>query len=301
VRTECSGISGGTELLAYRGELDPDMPLDETLGTLAGTFSYPFEYGYSCVGVIERSRTDVLPEGARVFAFHPHRGALVSRPTDLVRMDGAEPRLATMFPLVETALQVSLDAGAVNEEAVAVAGLGPVGILSALLLQRGGARVIGAEPREWRRKVAGGLGLRAVAPEELRNEVALETGDRGVPLVVESSGAPGTLAQVLPLLAPEGTALVASWYGTRAVSLPLGAEFHRRRLTIRSTQVSTIPAALLDRWTVSRRRAAARELMDELPLASLATHEFPIGEAPAAYQALDRGDEGLLHVALRYR
>src|SRR5919197_822721 len=36
VRTEYSGISGGTELLAYRGELDPQAPLDETLGSLDG-------------------------------------------------------------------------------------------------------------------------------------------------------------------------------------------------------------------------------------------------------------------------
>src|SRR4029450_10167021 len=50
VATEWSGISSGTELLAYRGEIDPDLPLDDTLGTLAGTFAYPFRYGYSAVG-----------------------------------------------------------------------------------------------------------------------------------------------------------------------------------------------------------------------------------------------------------
>jgi 2-desacetyl-2-hydroxyethyl bacteriochlorophyllide A dehydrogenase len=300
VRTERSGISGGTELLAYRGELDPDMPVDETLGTMSGTFRYPFEYGYSCAGVVERSRTDALPEGARVFAFHPHRGALVASPTDLVRLEGVEARIAVLFPLVETALQISLDAGPVSEEPVVVTGLGPVGLLSAVLLERAGVRVIGAEPQEGRRKVATGLGLRALAPEEVAGEVAVETGDRGVPLVVESSGAPQALADALPLLAHEGTALVASWYGSTPVSLPLGGDFHRRRLVIRSSQVSTIPAALSERWTVARRRAAARDLMGELPLSELATHEFAIEDAPAAYAALDRGEEGLLHAALRY-
>jgi 2-desacetyl-2-hydroxyethyl bacteriochlorophyllide A dehydrogenase len=301
VRTERSGISGGTELLAYRGELDPDMPVDETLGTMSGTFRYPFEYGYSCAGVVERSRTDALSEGARVFAFHPHRGALVASPTDLVRLEGIEARIAVLFPLVETALQISLDAGPVSEEPVVVAGLGPVGLLSAVLMGRAGARVIGVEPQEGRRKVAVGLGLRAVAPEEVADVVAVETGDRGVPLVVESSGAPHALADALPLLAHEGTVLVASWYGAKPVSLPLGGDFHRRRLVIRSTQVSTIPAALSERWTVARRRAAARELMADLPLSGLATHEFAIEDAPAAYAALDRGVEGLLHAAFRYR
>jgi threonine dehydrogenase-like Zn-dependent dehydrogenase len=180
-------------------------------------------------------------------------------------------------------------------------GLGPIGLLSALLLQRSGARVVGCDPLEWRRKVAAGLGIRAVGTEELPEAVAVETDDRGVPLVLEASGSPEALAQALPLLAHEGTALVASWYGTLPVTLPLGGPFHRRRLVIRSTQVSSIPAALSDRWSVARRRAAARDLMDELPLSTLATHEFPVDEAPAAFEALDRGREGLLHAALRYR
>ena len=42
VRTSYSGISTGTELLAYQGLLEPDLPLDERIGSLGGTFSYPF-------------------------------------------------------------------------------------------------------------------------------------------------------------------------------------------------------------------------------------------------------------------
>ncbi|HWC32228.1 MAG TPA: oxidoreductase, partial [Actinomycetota bacterium] len=66
VRAEYSGISGGTELLAYRGDVDPELPLDETLGALGGTFAYPFAYGYSAVGTVEASGGTV-PEGSTVF------------------------------------------------------------------------------------------------------------------------------------------------------------------------------------------------------------------------------------------
>ena len=76
VKAEFSGISGGTEMLAYRGEIDPALPLDETLDALGGTFTYPFAYGYSAVGTVERSRGRV-PEGTRVFAFHAHQDRFV--------------------------------------------------------------------------------------------------------------------------------------------------------------------------------------------------------------------------------
>lgn len=297
VRTAYSGISAGTEMLAYRGQLDPDLLLDETIGSLGGTFEYPFAYGYSCAGIVEAG---ALPEGTAVFALHPHQDRFVTGGADVVPLGDVDLREATLFPLVETALQISLDAGPVLDDVVVVAGLGAVGLLTALLLGRAGARVVGVEPQAWRRAAAATVGVDACPPGEAAERVAAETGGCGVPLVVEASGNPEALAGALPWLAHEGTALVASWYGSRPVSLPLGGEFHRRRLTIRSTQVSTIPAALSGRWTVARRRATVARLLGELPLRVLATHEFPLAEAPAAYAAIDRGDEGLLHAALWY-
>src|ERR671929_695423 len=286
VRAEFSGISGGTEMLAYRGEIDPALPLDETLDALGGTFAYPFAYGYSAVGTVERSRGRV-PEGTRVFAFHAHQDRFVVSERDVIPLDAEDARRATLLPLVETALQACLDAGTRLGEPVAVLGLGCVGALTGALLARAGARVVGSEPREARRRAAARLGVEAVAPEHLATRVA-ELGDgRGVPLVVEATGRPEVLAGALPLLAHEGTALVCSWYGTKQVPLPLGAEFHRRRLAVRSTQVSTIPAALSQTWDLQRRRAAALRLLGELPLVAVATHEFNFTDAAAAYAAVD--------------
>ena len=56
----------------------PDLPIDERIGSLGGTFSYPFPYGYSCVGEVERSAGPV-PAGTLVFAFHPHQDRFVDR------------------------------------------------------------------------------------------------------------------------------------------------------------------------------------------------------------------------------
>lgn len=300
VRTLYSGISAGTELLAYRGEIDPSLPLDEELPALAGrTFSYPFSYGYSAVGTIERSRC-TLPEGIQVFAFQPHRNRFVAGEDELVVIEGEDPRLATLFPLVETALQVTLDAGPRLHDLVAVTGLGPVGMLICLLFERAGASVVASEPVLWRRQTARSLGINAVGPEEVEAAVRSETAGRGVSLLVEASGNPEALAKGLPLLGHEGEALVCSWYGTKPATLRLGASFHRRRLSIRSSQVSSIPTVLANRWDMARRRSVTRALLSELPLKALATHEFSFEHAAEAFAAIDRGLAGLLHAALRH-
>src|SRR6266511_3318090 len=193
VATEWSGISSGTELLAYRGEVDPDLPLDETLGALAGTFAYPFRYGYSAVGRVVRPAGS-LREGQLVFAFHPHQDRFVADARAAIPVEGLDPRAATLYPLVETALQVCLDAAPRLGETVVVVGLGAVGILVAALLARAGAVVLGAEPEATRRAAAAAFGVRAIAPDEIAETVAAETAGRGADLVVEASGDPRALA-----------------------------------------------------------------------------------------------------------
>jgi 2-desacetyl-2-hydroxyethyl bacteriochlorophyllide A dehydrogenase len=299
VATEWSGISSGTELLAYRGEIDPDLPLDETLGALAGTFTYPFRYGYSAVGRVVQPAPP-FEEGQRVFAFHPHQDRFVADAREVVAVDDLDPRAATLYPTVETALQVCLDASPRLGETVVVVGLGAVGILVAALLARTGAVVLGSDPEPARQAAARAAGVRAVGPDEVPEVVAAETRGRGADLVVEASGNPPALAGSLGLLAHEGTAVICSWYGTKPVSLPLGAAFHRRRLALRSTQVSTLPAALSARWDRRRRAELAWRLARELPLPVLATHAFAFEQAAEAYACADRKEGGLIHAALRY-
>jgi threonine dehydrogenase-like Zn-dependent dehydrogenase len=285
VNTLCSGISSGTERLVYRGEVPSDLALDETIGALGGAFSYPFAYGYACVGEVEES-------GQAVFAFHPHQDVFTAQARELIPLPAIDPASATLFPLVETALQVTLDAGTGYRDRVIVLGAGVLGLLTALLLQRSGQRPLLAEPQAWRRAIASSLGITAAAPEELAKEA--------VPLVIDASGNPDAPALALNMLAHEGTLLVASWFGTKPVVLPLGGAFHRRRLIIRSTQVSTVPAGLSATWTLSRRRLEAVELLPELPLAELCTHIFAFGDAAEAFRAVDEGMPGLMHAVLDY-
>lgn len=287
VDTAFSGISSGTETLAFKGLIDPDTVLDESIPSLRGTFAFPFRYGYSCVGTV---RSGALEEGRQVFCLHPHQSVLVRPADELIPVDDVDARIATLLPVVETGLQIALDVGSV-EGPVVVFGLGAVGITAAAILAQSGVEVIGAEPLRSRRDAAGEFGLQAVAPEEVPTDV---------PVIIECSGNADALTQGLDHLAHEGTAFVASWYGEKPVSLPLGGPFHRRRLTIRSTQVSSIPRHLQDEWTFEKRTARAVELLSELPLHVVATHTFPLDRVQDAFEAADSGANGLIHAALSY-
>ena len=169
-------------------------------------------------------------------------------------------------------------------------GLGAVGILTAVLLARSGSVVVGTDTRRGRREVARACGIEAVDAADL---------PAGADIVVEATGNPDALGPALDLLRNEGVALVASWYGSKPVTLPLGAAFHRRRLELRSSQVSTVGWRAV-RWDRARRRDVARALLRELPLDALVTHTFPFERAPEAYAAVDRGEDGLVHMALSY-
>ena len=289
VETTFSGISSGTETLAFRGEIDPEIVIDESIDSLQGTFEFPFRYGYSCVGVV-RDGTDDLEPGQLVFCMHPHQSVLVRPRQEMLPLDDIEPRVATLLPMVETGLQISLDVED-TDGTVLVFGLGAVGILAGASLRRRGLDVIGVEPQPARRAAATAFGLPTVEPGDAPD---------GASTIVECSGRPDVLADGLDLLEHEGTVVVASWYGNKPVELPLGGAFHRRRLTIRSSQVSSIPRRLQDEWSFQKRTDIAVSLMSELPLDALATHTFNVADAQRAFEAADAGSDGLIHAALSY-
>src|SRR5205823_10404371 len=111
------------------------------------------------------------PEWPAVSRSPPPQTLSTVRGTAAVSIDQVDGRSATLFPLVETALQVSLDAGSRLGEPVVVLGLGPVGILTAALLDRAGADVLGADPRRDRREAAVLFGVPAVDVSEVGSVV----------------------------------------------------------------------------------------------------------------------------------
>ena len=304
VRSLVSGVSAGSELLVYRGgaprELQPDLP------TVRGDFRFPIKFAYASVGrVIEvGSRVTQLAVEDLVFVHHPHQTEYVVPADFPIRLPEGLPTDVGVFAAnLETAVTVVLDAHPRLGEAVLVAGQGVVGLLITMLLRRVGATpIVTADLHERRRAASAAAGAdRALGVDvDLVDAVLKLTNQRGVDVAVEVSGSPAALQACIDAAAFAGTVVVASWYGTRDVSLALGGRFHRRRLRVVSSQVSTIDPTLAPRWDRARRTALVSALLKELPLNELITHRFPLDQAAAAYELLDGNPGECLQVVLDY-
>jgi threonine dehydrogenase-like Zn-dependent dehydrogenase len=98
----------------------------------------------------------------------------------------------------------------------------------------------------------------------------------------------------------DGRVIVGSWYGEKPAMLDLGTSFHRDRISLESSQVSTLAPESRGRWTRSRRAETAVNRLRDLDVGSLVTHRFPFSEAPEAYRLLDERDDDVLQVLLTY-
>jgi 2-desacetyl-2-hydroxyethyl bacteriochlorophyllide A dehydrogenase len=303
VETIVSAVSAGTEMLVYRGEVPEDLPLD--LPTLEGSYSLPIKYGYAAVGKILDKGPDVehLSPGDYIFVHHPHQEVFVVPARMPVRLpEGLDPLLGVFIANLETALNVVHDTPVRLGETALVFGQGVVGLLVARLMKLAGAGpVMVVDPLERRRKLALAAGADdAFEPEGLNERVMEITGGRGTDVAVETSGSGAALQGAIDAVATEGTVVVASWYGTKPVTLALGGHFHRGRVKLRSSQVGRLNPELAPRWDRDRRMHTVLGLLSELDLEDLISHRIPFERAPEAYRLLDERPGELVQVVVTY-
>lgn len=280
VRALHSAVSRGTELLVFRGEVPESEHQRMRAPFQEGDFPGPVKYGYASVGVVEDGPADWL--GRPVFCLYPHQ-TRYQVPTTAVHAlpEGLPPARAVLAANMETAVNALWDAAPRLGDRIAVVGGGVVGLLVAWLAARmPGCAVELVDVQPERAGVAARLGL----------DFALPTAARpGADLVVHASGQPQGLVTALGLAGFEARVLELSWYGRRAVTLPLGEAFHAQRLSLRSSQVGQIAAAQRSRWSHGRRLALALDLLRDPVLDVLLTDQAPFDALPAVLQRLSEG------------
>lgn len=294
VRTELCGISPGTERLLWRGEFPQDLQLDESIPPLRRSPEYPLPYGYALVGIVEEAGDPEgqLWVGRRVLALHPHRDrAVVERDWSVLLPPEIPPRRAVLLPHVETALTILHDAAPLAGETVVVFGLGQLGRLVLVMADEFPLSFLGAvDPSQRRREIAV-AGTGAVPFASGIDTLARVPNADGVDLVVEVSGHADALQEAIDIAGYGGRIVVGSWYGSREVKLNLGSRFHRKRLRLESSQVSTIAPRNRGRWDHRRRLAAALDWLGRHDIPESTVREFAMAEAAKAYAFNDGKNE----------
>jgi hypothetical protein len=99
------------------------------------------------------------------------------------------------------------------------------------------------------------------------------------------------------LVGDDGDIIEMSWYADRTISLPLGEDFHARRLSIRASQVGMVARARRHRRTNAERLALAVSLLQDPVFDVFLTGSSTFEELPGTVQRLADGTlDALCHV-----
>ncbi len=291
VQTIYSAISRGTESLVHLGRVPPSQYETMRAPFQDGAFPGPVKYGYANVGRVV-SGPDAMARKT-VFCLFPHQTAyVVPQAATIVVPDAVPAARAVLAANMETALNAVWDGALGQSDRVAVIGAGVIGCLIAYLTDR----VCGAEVQlididSARGDVAGALDLEFRVPEEA---------GRDFTRVFHASGSDDGLRTALSIAGFEAEIIEMSWFGDRAVALPLGEHFHSRRLTIRSSQVGHVARAYRDEWTRRDRLAHALSLLSDPVLDVLISGESSFDDLPDVMTGLITNPHGVLCHRIAY-
>jgi threonine dehydrogenase-like Zn-dependent dehydrogenase len=203
---------------------------------------------------------------------------------------------------METAINLVQDGAPIFGERVLVLGQGIVGLLTAALLNEFPLDTLVTADRYTLRCNSSPIHPHLSLDPHTAGfrQKAMELLEPGADLTFELSGNPAALNDALALTCFSGRIVIGSWYGEKQVEVNLGGTFHRSRIKLISSQVSTIAPELEGRWDKARRFQAAWKALERVKPQKWITHRFAIDDAVQAYRLLDESPQETIQVLLTY-
>lgn len=277
IRTTASAVSKGTETLVHNGEVPPRIADVMRAPKQLGAFSFPVSYGYLAVGVVDQGPDNWV--GTRVFGLLPHHSHHVVTPDDIYQIpDGISDHRALLAGAAETGINILWEQPPRFGDRVTIIGAGMIGSATALLaskfpLER--LEVLEVNPQ--RRNLISRWGITALAPEEA---------SEGCDVVIHVSGHEAGLARAMEIAGDDATIVEASWYGDQFPTVPLGGDFHARRLSLVASQVGAVAAGQRLRRTTRQRMQTALDALDDKHFDELLTGVSPWYQLPAMMDSI---------------
>ena len=303
VETICSAISAGTEMLVYRGQFPRIAEKDDGMSS---DLRYPLAYGYACVGRIKEigARVDKSLQHRLVFAFHPHASLFKSPLASIILLPNAiSPEAASFLPNMETAVNLVQDGAPILGERCLILGQGIVGLLTASLLSEFPLNALATTDFYEMRRAASMqiVGVQTFDPGNANCSEDLHAFAGGkFDLTYELSGSPSALNDAIAATTFSGRVVIGSWYGQKRAEIDLGGTFHRSRIKLIASQVSTISAELSSRWDKSRRFDVAWKALERIRPERWITLRLSIDEADKAYRLLDENPQDAIQILFDY-
>lgn len=291
VETIYSAISRGTESLVHQGRVPESQHNAMRAPFQDGQFPGPVKYGYMNVGKVISGPASLV--GRNVFCLYPHQTAYVVPHDMVVEIPANVPvSRAVLAANMETALNALWDGNVQRNHRVAVIGAGVVGCLAAYLVARiAGATVELIDIDPAKSGIAEALGVDFNVPGATGRDF-----DR----VFHASASEAGLQTALQIAGFEAEIIELSWFGDRTVGLPLGEQFHSRRLVMRSSQVGHVAPAYRESWTLRDRLIHAVSLLSDPALDVLITGESRFDDLTEVMKNLIKNPEGVLCHRIAY-
>ncbi|MDH5439764.1 MAG: zinc-binding dehydrogenase [Candidatus Bathyarchaeota archaeon] len=320
IRSRLSAVKHGTTLTMYRG-VSPftEKTFDSKLGlfvkredrTGEGWAVFPMHIGNITVGVVTEAGSGVtrFKAGDKVFGYLPVRETHTVNEdrVQLAPEELSDEEMVCLDPAV-VALMAVREGNVKIGEKVAVFGLGAIGLMAVQMGKLcGSSLVLGIEPFEKRRELAGNYGADIlIDPKEY--DVGLEmkkaTDGDGVDITIETSGSYQALHQAIRGTRYGGTIVPVSWYHGEAKGLNLGEEWHfNRQVLVSGARVESEPYRDHPRWDRKRIYDTVMKLFAQkrLSVEGMLDPVVKFDEVIEAYRMIDEEPWKTIKLAVKYK
>jgi len=269
--------------------------------------TYPLEPGapiHECVGQVMESSSKRFHPGDRVLAIpDENRGLaevfLARESKTVILPDEIEDiGAACLIQPLSTVMHAIDRLGDIRGKSIAVAGLGPMGLLLCwYAVFRGAGSVVGIDPGAERCRIAGGLGA---ARTVCRRSIEVVHTARRFPeewdppdICIEAVGHQmTTINDCLELVRKYGTVVAFGVPDQTVYSLEYEVFFRKNALLM---------ATVTPDWSEYLAKARDLYLENSEVLSPLATPRMPVREAESAFRMYERHEEGVLKAVLDMR
>lgn len=268
ILSKYSMISLGTESIVMNKKVPKSVQNDMKAPYMEGGFELPIKYGYALSGVLEN--------GDKVHVMHPHQNKCwVDEAAIFSNCQELPLKRIPLISNMETVINAIWNSDVDAHKTIMVCGFGNIGSLLAMTLKcYYNLEVKILETDEWRKQKAQQLGFEICATNE-RFDVAFNTtaNEKALQYCIDHAN-------------EEAKIIELSWYGTSKTTLNLGANFHKNRVQIISSQVSKIPIKKRKEYDYYKRKLLAVEILKNNLFDELITTVIPFDEAPLFFNDL---------------